>query len=621
MSFIQLTGGAYQTRSLIAAAQRCLNLFPEATPKQQDEPIGVTHYCTPGLTLQAVAPSAICRGLYTSSRGELWAVYGQQLLWFDSNGAWHTVGTITPSQPSDALPRTTPVSMADNGTDLILVDGTVDGYTAAVQTHDGFQRINYYADGYTGFYGADYISFQDTFFTLNKPGTPVWYISGSVATTFDPLDFASITSQVTECVAAVSVHRNLWILGVDTFEIYINNGGSGAAVGSFPFTIYPEAQGNWGVCAKYSIATVMNELYWLSQDKYGHGMVMRGTALTAHRISTHAIETAISEYPDITDAIGFCYQQQGHVFYVLTFPSANHPRGATWVFDGTTGEWHERCWIDSNGIEYRILPNACASAYGKVYVGDYRNGNLYTWDLDNYTDAGAPIKRLRSFPHQIDLEANRRIMFTQAIVQMQVGAAGQGANTADVIRTEFQATDGTLLQDYFNSNDIGATFTEVDNVDAVILGDLVTSTDTGDVLYEASGVPDSPDYFVRFNMVPSDYDTPPGSGAKLYVIARANASDNGYQAGISSNGSAYSAYLTIMGGATHTVALGTIASGYYQVTLTLNASSLTMAVQRSVDGFWVDQSGNWQASSVVCIALTDSTYQVAGRVLIGGTFV
>lgn len=622
MAFVQLTGGAYTSRSLIAAAQRCLNLFPEETPKQQGEPIQVTHYCTPGLTLEAVAPQDTCRCLYTASNGDLWAVYGQQVLWYSSAGQWHVVGTLTPTQPSDALARLTPVSMADNGTDLIIVDGSVDGWTANVQTHDGFANINYGSEPYTGFYGADYVSYQDTFFLLNKPGTPIFYISGSVNTTFDPLDANSITSQVTECVAAISVHRNLWLLGKTAFEIWINNGGSGAAVGSFPFTIYPEAMGNWGVAAKYSIASTMNELYWLSQDKFGHGMVMRGQALTAHRISTHAIEVAISEYPDISDAIGYCYQQQGHVFYVLTFPSAHLPRGATWVYDGTTGEWHERAWIDNNGLEYRHLSNACASAYGKVYCGDWRNGNLYSFDLDNYTDNGQPIKRLRSFPHQIDLEANRRIMFTQAIIQMQVGGAGQGASTARVIQTDFDADDGTLLQDFSDINSIGATFTSLSGIDAVILGDLVTGSEAGSAVYQASGTPDHPDYYVQFNAVPSTYDNLADNNDAVFVRGRASATTQlGYEAGVYSNSTDYLVYLDVLGGDPYTeVVLGALDSGYYTVTLSMVSTKLTVSVQRSEDGLYVDPNGNWVGSPTTCIQMTDTTYQAPGVVLIGGTW-
>ena len=46
---VVLTGGAYQAASLIAGAQRCVNLIPEAIPPSDGEPVPMTHYPTPGL--------------------------------------------------------------------------------------------------------------------------------------------------------------------------------------------------------------------------------------------------------------------------------------------------------------------------------------------------------------------------------------------------------------------------------------------------------------------------------------------------------------------------------------------------------------------------------------------
>lgn len=46
---VPLTGGAYQAKSIIANAQRCVNLYPEANPPISTPPVPVTHYLTPGL--------------------------------------------------------------------------------------------------------------------------------------------------------------------------------------------------------------------------------------------------------------------------------------------------------------------------------------------------------------------------------------------------------------------------------------------------------------------------------------------------------------------------------------------------------------------------------------------
>lgn len=49
MARIPLIGGAYQAKSIIANAQRCVNLYPEANPQSDQPPSPATHYPTPGL--------------------------------------------------------------------------------------------------------------------------------------------------------------------------------------------------------------------------------------------------------------------------------------------------------------------------------------------------------------------------------------------------------------------------------------------------------------------------------------------------------------------------------------------------------------------------------------------
>jgi hypothetical protein len=92
--------------------------------------------------------------------------------------------------------------------------------------------------------------------------------------------------------------------------------------------------------------------------------------------------------------LDFTYQQLGHTFYVLIFPTAD----ATWVFDIGEGLWHERTWIDDSGFEHRIRANDCAAAYGIIVVGDWETGALYQWDLTVYNDNGQPIVRRRGWP-------------------------------------------------------------------------------------------------------------------------------------------------------------------------------------------------------------------------------
>jgi len=130
----------------------------------------------------------------------------------------------------------------------------------------------------------------------------------------------------------------------------------------------------------------------LGADARGQGIVYRANGYTGQRISTHAVEWQIQQYGNLTDALAYTYQQDGHSFYVLIFPSAN----TTWVYDVATGAWHERAgW--NNGSFTRHRSNCQMAFNNKIIVGDYQNGNIYAFDLDTYADNGQIQKWLRSW--------------------------------------------------------------------------------------------------------------------------------------------------------------------------------------------------------------------------------
>lgn len=395
---IPLTGGAYQARSLIANAQRSINLYAEKNP--EDAPFPFTHYPRPGLKFLATAPNAATvRGVYrASTTGDLYVVSGNTVYYVSPSWVFTTLGTITAGN--------TPVSMSDNGTTLVLVDGTVNGYTVDLSLR-AFAPI---VDPTGSFVGADRVDFLDTFFIFNKPATPQFYLSLSNSVTFNVLDFANKTGFPDNVVSVICAHRELWVIGALTSELWYD---AGAA--DFAFQAMPGAFIEQGCAAKYSVAKYDTTIYWLSQNKDGDRIILAGDGYDAKRISTHAIENILRLMPVISDAIGFCYQMGGHAFYVLSFPTSDQ----TWVYDRATELWHQAGWVDNNGTLHRWRANCATFAYGVNVVGDQDNGNLYALDMNTFQDNGQPIVRIRSFPHFI--EDGNRITYTRFIAAISVG--------------------------------------------------------------------------------------------------------------------------------------------------------------------------------------------------------
>lgn len=393
---VPLLSGAYQARSLIASAQRCVNLYPEANPDAQ-APVPVTHYPTPGLSLLAQCSRiAKVRQVYRASNGDLYTCVGPEIFYVNSDWFMTSVGTIDDGQ--------NPVSMADNGLDLVIVDGTANGYVIDMATR-AFSQISD-----PNFYGATKVVYIDTFFAFNRPGTNQWYLSDSMALTFDPLYVAAKSGSADNIQSIVALRRELWLIGELTTEVWANTGAP-----DFPFE---ELKGTFiehGCCAKYSVAAQDASVFWLSQDREGAGIVVRASNYQANRVSTHAIEAEIQTYSRIDDAIGFCYQLQGHSFYDIVFPSAD----VTWSYELKTGQWHQKAFTDQNGVLRRHRANCAAFAYGANVMGDWQNGRLYKFDPDSYTDAGTQIVRIRTFPHMMDNDD--RVSYQSFSADIQVG--------------------------------------------------------------------------------------------------------------------------------------------------------------------------------------------------------
>lgn len=404
MPRIPLTSGAYSAASIIANAQRCVNLFPETNPQETTPPVPVTHYPRPGLTLLSSPPApGRGRGIYTATDGELFAVVDQSVfhIHYEDGWTWHHVGDML-------TPGTVPVIAADNGTTALLVDGSANGYAITLNTQTGHVFTNV---GDPNFLGGTRVDFLDSFLILNQVGTRNWYSSLANQIVFSGLSVGVKTAWPDPIQCVIAVERAAWILGKYKSELWFNAGSV-----PFPFQIQPGLIIEHGCAAPYSAAKQDVSCYWLSQSPEGARMVMKGAQNYAQRISTHAIEAEFLKYPRVDDAIGSCYQIQGHAFYCIDFPTADK----SWVYDEATKQWHEETYLDTNGFSHRSLVPFKAYAYG-VNVGlDWRTGNLYQIDTSNFTDNGAAINYLRSFPHIEDSNSNRMTIW-KFIADTEVG--------------------------------------------------------------------------------------------------------------------------------------------------------------------------------------------------------
>ncbi len=418
MRFTGFIGPSYTLQSVNADCQRCVNLYPElnevGTGKNKEIASLVS---TPGLrflnTLNDTETGNI-RGLYTASNGELFAVRDNKF--YRIGDDWEISGTGTINT------NLGPVSFADNGITVVVVDGQF-GYGWDIDAETFTQITD------EDFLGADQVTFQDQYFIFNKPDTEQFYISDLSSTDFSATDIATAEGSPDKLLGLISVQRNLYLFGSKSTEVFYNSGNS-----DFPFERIQGAFLPIGIVAPFSIGTIQGAVYWMGCDNNGAGTIYRMQGYQPSRISTFAIEKVISELGDLSDARAWTYQQSGHSFYCINLPGAD----STWVFDVTTSLWHERARLVLGELQQHQA--VChAYAYGTNVVGVEDTANIYALDREAYDDDGETIQRLRSAPH---ISADMKRLFYEAFqLDMETGVGVDGGLQGENPKAMLQYSD------------------------------------------------------------------------------------------------------------------------------------------------------------------------------------
>jgi hypothetical protein len=390
---------SYKHRSLPISAQRCVNAYAEKEPQGAKTQIAVLGM--PGLTLFATVGSGPIRGMHLMG-GTLFVVSGMFLYQVNPNGTSTLLG--------GQVTGTNVVSMADNGTQVIIVNG-VNGWIWSAT--NGFQTINS-----INFFPSTSVVFFDSYFVLSRDGTNQFFISAILdGTTFNGLDFASAEVSSDFVLAIVNQQENLLIFGQRTIETWYDAG----AV-QFPFLRVDGGTIERGTAAALTPIKEDNSVFFLGDDIVFYRL--DGTQL--RRVSQHAIEETWQNYTIVSDAYTFSYTFEGHKFIVLQFPSAN----ATWVYDISTGLWHERESWDLNNNSYgKWRGNYAIGAYNQVLVGDAFSGQIGFIDETVATEFGNTTRLLMVSP--VIHNDRKRLFHSRFELDMESGvgtATGQGAN-------------------------------------------------------------------------------------------------------------------------------------------------------------------------------------------------
>lgn len=428
--------GSDPSQSALADGSRTVNWYPEQVPAP-GAPYQLVLYPTPGWETYTTSDYVGTRALYTVD-GRCFAVMGEALYEVFSGGGLSLLNSATPLATDDVQAQMVwngatahQLAIASGGS-LYVLDTTSLTLSGPIYCTDATTPVvaNMVAmiDGYTLALDQATSSFRWSTLSTAPPY--------SDATDWDAANFAvrSIAPDPWRAMV-VDGKRLIWLIGEQTGEVWYD-----AQVDvNTPFAPVPGAVFRYGTVAPWSVCTGADSVFWLSQNAGGNGIVVMTQGYTPQRISTNAVETAIANYQrtsTIADAEGYTYQDQGHVFYVLSFPSA----GATWVYDMTTGLWHERGSWDTAAEEYTVWhPRVHTFAFGRHIVGDRDTANLYNMDVTLTAEGdGALIRRLRRPPPLTCADRMQRMIVSRFELLLEPGlglGSGQGSDPQVMYRS------------------------------------------------------------------------------------------------------------------------------------------------------------------------------------------
>lgn len=392
MSRFGFCGGSYTLANINADCQTCMNWYPSSNESGAGNS-AITLDPTPGLKLFSAGNGQQVRGEWTIN-GRSFAVIDTGFIEIAANGTRTVLDTVANDGNL--------VSMCSSAQQLAICSaGQL--YVYYLRTVGSVIAGTFIQVLPITFNGPVYqVMYLDGFFIVIIASTEQYYASQALdATVWPPLATQIISTFADNVVSSIVDHRQLWLMGAKQTE-------ADGDAGTFPnpLATIPGGFVEQGSAAQFGIVQMDNSVFWMgARNDQGWGIAWRMNGYVPERVSNQAVEFAWQKYPTLADIRSFAYQDQGHTFWVINFPSANK----TWVYDAFTQLWHERgYWYAAAGIFQAALPQCHTFNFGKHLVGDRQSGNIYQmaipsaangggWDF--VTDNGAAIRRVRRAPH------------------------------------------------------------------------------------------------------------------------------------------------------------------------------------------------------------------------------
>lgn len=396
--YVQCVGPSYHLTEVKAACQSAINCYPQKLDGDTWMMASI-----PGEVDIADLTYEI-RGS-RNVQGRWFVVAGPTLYEVTATGATTVRGTLGSSSGF--------VGMCDNKSQLAIVDGgslyifTIGSSTLTAVASAGWR-------------GSDDVQEMDGYFIFVDPETDQFYISAiDDGTNLDALDFSSADSGPDNIITHRVMHRQLWLFGDLTTEIWIDSGEA-----AFPFVRYNSYTLDVGCVGKRAAINAADTLFWIGKTPRGSGIVYMASGNQPQRVSTIAVEQALKGSSNLAGATMWTYQIEGHEFIGINAPGLE----TTWVYDAAIQQWHERGEWDAGWFPIR---SQLVTAFAGDHYAGTSYGKLVRLDSSLNSLSGRVLVRERTWPHLVQ-PSMEPISFYGLELSVLTGVSGTGSITLEI---------------------------------------------------------------------------------------------------------------------------------------------------------------------------------------------
>lgn len=429
---IPIDGGFYLSDSLPISAQECVNWYVNI-PQTQGALSTGTLFGGAGLSqIQTTGNNAeqINRGMHVKA-GLPYFLNGETLIRVDRTVDEFGVETFT-TVNLGTIPGSDRVSMADNGTQLMVLVPGGDGFIIDESSGTPFVKItdaSFTANGV-----PQIVVFVDSFFVVSTDSKKFIRSDANDGTSWNALNVFSAESDPDDIVTLQVFKNKLFVGGGETMEEFENRGGQFQRTGFFI---------DKGVFAKFSTIATNNSFMWIGGGTNESPAIWTLSGNQAQKVSTTAIDAALQDFTqeEIESSFAYSYAQNGAYFVGFSLPTR------TFEFNTITNRWNERKSqiVNTKGLTevVRWRVNSLGTAFNRVLCGDSQDGRIGSIEVDTFMEYGSEI--IRTMAIQPISDMGNAVAITQCEATFKSGV-GDLATPNPQIRMQ-TSNDGQAYND------------------------------------------------------------------------------------------------------------------------------------------------------------------------------